>query len=134
MSRTTQIANLPDLENIGGGGGMSQDNYYASQNSQQEAVMNSSSAIKNRVTNQNINPQSGMASYIDHQYAPFMQQQEDEQQPFNPMNIPCIVIANHIGNCPICSRYYNSDRTGYVVVIIILAIVCLLLLKRVLAV
>lgn len=50
----------------------------------------------------------------------------------DPLNISCIDIARHIQDCPICSKLYNNDRTVYVVAIVVLAIVCLLLLKRVL--
>lgn len=44
----------------------------------------------------------------------------------------CIDIARHIQDCPICSKFYSSDKTIYIIVIVILAIVCLLLLKKVL--
>ncbi len=44
----------------------------------------------------------------------------------------CIDIARHIQDCPICSKFYSSDKTIYIIVIVILAIVTLLLLKRVL--
>lgn len=44
----------------------------------------------------------------------------------------CIEIANHVANCPICSRFYNTDKTAYIIAIIILALICLVLLKKVL--
>lgn len=44
----------------------------------------------------------------------------------------CIDIARHIQDCPICSKFYSSDKTIYIIVIVILAIVCLLLIKKVL--
>jgi hypothetical protein len=47
-------------------------------------------------------------------------------------NINCIEIAEHIKHCPICSKFYNTDKTIFVVALVILAIVCILLLKRVL--
>ncbi len=50
----------------------------------------------------------------------------------DPMSYNCIDIARHVQNCPICSRFYNNDKTAYVIAIVVLAIVCLLLLKRVL--
>jgi hypothetical protein len=54
--------------------------------------------------------------------------------PFNQNNcIPnCIQIAEHIRDCPICCKFYKNDNTVYIIVIIVLAIMCLLLLKRVL--
>jgi hypothetical protein len=44
----------------------------------------------------------------------------------------CIDIARHITDCPICSKFYNNDKTVYIIAIILLSIVCILLLKRVL--
>lgn len=50
----------------------------------------------------------------------------------DPLSYNCIDIARHIENCPICSKFYSNDKTVYVIAIVVLAIVCLLLLKRVL--
>ena len=47
-------------------------------------------------------------------------------------HLSCISVAEHANNCIVCSRLYNNDRTGYIIVIILLAIICILLLKRVL--
>jgi hypothetical protein len=52
----------------------------------------------------------------------------------DPMSVSCIDISCHIQNCPICSKFYNGDKSLYIIIIIILAIVSLLLLKRVLGV
>lgn len=48
------------------------------------------------------------------------------------MSYNCIDISKHVHDCPICSKFYNDDKTLYIIVIVILVIVCLLLLKRVL--
>ena len=64
-----------------------------------------------------MNPPSGGQAYIE----------KFASQQFN-----CIDIARHIQDCPICSKFYSSDKTIYIIVIVILAIVCLLLLKKVL--
>ena len=50
----------------------------------------------------------------------------------DPMSLNCVDVSMHIQNCPICSKFYNGDKSLYVIVIVILAIICLLLLKRVL--
>jgi hypothetical protein len=50
----------------------------------------------------------------------------------DPANFNCVDIAKHIQDCPICSRFYNNDRTVYIIAIVVLSIVCLLLLKRIL--
>lgn len=53
--------------------------------------------------------------------------------PPDPVNsISCIDIHRHIQGCPICSKFYNDDKTVYIIVIVLLAIVCMLLLKKVL--
>jgi hypothetical protein len=67
-------------------------------------------------------PQSGMREEV--------KEVETYVQPTYVIN--CIEIARHIEGCPICSRFYNNDKTMYIIVIVILAIVCLLLMKRVL--
>jgi hypothetical protein len=50
----------------------------------------------------------------------------------DPMSLNCVDIAMHIQQCPICSKFYNGDKSLYVIVIVILSIICLLLMKRVL--
>ena len=44
----------------------------------------------------------------------------------------CIDVANHVDSCPICSKFYNNDKTVYIITIILLLIICILLLKKVL--
>lgn len=44
----------------------------------------------------------------------------------------CLEFADHVQACPLCSKFYNNDKTIYIIAIVILAIVCILLLKRVL--
>lgn len=57
---------------------------------------------------------------------------DNRMQPNNYRYINCIEIANHIKNCPICSKLYGStDKIFYIVVIIFLLIICLILLKNI---
>lgn len=49
-----------------------------------------------------------------------------------PPMMSCLDIAGHVQNCPICSKFYSSDKTIYIIIIVVLAIMSLLLLKRVL--
>jgi hypothetical protein len=44
----------------------------------------------------------------------------------------CIDVSNHIKNCPICSKFYENDKSIYIIIIIILAIVCIILARKVL--
>lgn len=61
----------------------------------------------------------------------------DVQEHFKSFNMPigspsCLDVADHISKCPICSKFYNTDKTIYLIAIITLAIICILLLKKVL--
>lgn len=44
----------------------------------------------------------------------------------------CVDVLHHCRGCPVCSKFYNNDNTLYLVIIAILAIFCIILLKRVL--
>ena len=44
----------------------------------------------------------------------------------------CLDVSGHIENCPICSRLYKHDKTIMIITIVVLAIICILLLKKVL--
>lgn len=46
--------------------------------------------------------------------------------------ISCVDVLEHIKNCPVCSKFYNTDKTIYLVIIIILIIMLAILLKRLL--
>jgi hypothetical protein len=65
----------------------------------------------------------------------YEEQQEQQQQIKYKMaadSPSCITVAEHIANCPICSKFYNNDKTPYIIAIIILLLVCILLIKKVL--
>ena len=59
---------------------------------------------------------------------------ENGVKTFNmPINSPsCLDVAEHIANCPICSKFYNTDKTVYIIAIVILFIIVFLLLKKIL--
>ena len=63
-------------------------------------------------------------------------QQRSHQAQHSPQSanreISCIEIAKHIKSCPICSKFYDTDKSLYIIVIIILLIFCILLLKKIL--
>lgn len=48
----------------------------------------------------------------------------------NPPKLTCLDVANHIQNCPICSKFYENDKSMYIVIIIILLIMCIILVKK----
>jgi len=47
-------------------------------------------------------------------------------------SITCLQISHHIKDCPICSKFYSNDKTVYIIAIVVLAFICLILLKKVL--
>jgi hypothetical protein len=45
----------------------------------------------------------------------------------------CIMIAEHIQTCPICSQLYNSNTNKlYIMLLAIVSIICILLIKKIL--
>jgi len=66
---------------------------------------------------------------------PQQQQLQPQQQPpqevyTSPRNLHCIVIADHIVDCPICSRFYRNYTPIYNVIILILIIVLIVFIVR----
>lgn len=61
---------------------------------------------------------------------------QEQQQPFyrqmQPSEPSCIDCARHAAGCPVCKSYFGNDKTIYIIAIIVLAAICLLLLKKVL--
>lgn len=71
---------------------------------------------------ENQQPRLGFVSDVRNKF-------EDDKR-----RIYCIDVAEHINSCPICSKFYNVDKTPYILAIVILSIVCIILLKRVLSI
>jgi len=65
-------------------------------------------------------------------YEPNFNQPPMRYNPHHNYDINCINVADHATNCTVCSRLYQHNTSGYIVVIILLSIICILLLKRVL--
>ena len=91
--------------------------------------------------NQNqTNQQNNYKPYNNHKpYYNDDSYQDDNKLPYynNYHNIPsnspysCLDISSHIENCPICSKFYNTDKTIYVITIVILIIFCIILIKKI---
>ena len=79
-------------------------------------------------------PESGMAPHSQHPQEFFQPPHPAKESPTRPAaNSPtCLEISDHVGSCPICSRFYRNDNSIYIIAIVVLAIICILLLKRVL--
>jgi hypothetical protein len=86
-------------------------------------------------------PQPLYENYQQRSFFPFeldsFQQPRYNIQQFQPVQekyieeISCMTVANHIKDCPICSKFYNCDNSMYIVCIALLIIVCIILLKRI---
>lgn len=50
---------------------------------------------------------------------------------YDTEDLSCMTIANHIKDCPICSKFYNCDNSIYIVCIVLLIMVCVILLKKI---
>lgn len=79
------------------------------------------------------NPFAGSYESYQHPENPQMMQMSINNKFNLPDNTPtCLDVADHVQNCPICSQFYKTNTSPYIISIIILAIICLLLLKKVL--
>lgn len=127
----TMLEDLPDLEDL-------EQNAY-----QQQPQPLSNEKLKKFIRgNHKIDPMAGMENRVqqpqyvernDNQYYnQYQQPMFRDTQPVNNPTLNCIDVARHIQDCPICSRFYNTDKTIYIVIIVLLLIICILLLKRVL--
>ena len=47
-------------------------------------------------------------------------------------DIHCLDICNHIKDCPLCSKFYDNDKTVYIIIIVMLCIINLIFLKKIL--
>lgn len=93
---------------------------------------------------ENFNDNEQMRASMDGTPSPMTIQQHNYYEPMNtsgeytakyslPQNSPsCIDCANHVDACPICKAFFNNDKTVYIIAIVVLAIICLILLKKVL--
>lgn len=148
QQNVTPLEMLPDLEDL-------EKNEYSLMNVLPPGETEKFARYIRNNQHNGIAKQSGMAPnihsgkqrqyhdnhYNDHQYNDKKEnydynhiQQEDGIKTFNmPSGTPsCLDVAEHIANCPICSKFYNTDKTIYIIAIVILSIICILLLKKVL--
>ena len=70
---------------------------------------------------QNIQP----IQHLQHPQHPHPSQPQQRE-------LSCMEIARHVKHCPICSKFYDNDKSVYIIVIILLVIFCIILLKKIL--
>jgi len=149
-NNVTLIENLPDLHDL--------ENHENYQIPQEHAVKMKKFIRHDQV----LDPQSGMRSiqqpnYLiqstQSQYQEYPPQYNSSDSPMKiyypeqypsrvkeevktidmPENSPsCLDVAEHIMNCPLCSKFYHNDNTIYIITIVVLVIIVVLLLKKVL--
>lgn len=87
-------------------------------------IPSSSNLINNNKTSTNYK-----ASF--NAYEPEKHQSSNLQTPYiSPRSIHCIVIADHIMDCPLCSRFYRNYTPFYNIVIMILLMIVIFLFIR----
>lgn len=68
---------------------------------------------------------------VSHAYPPEDQRDlKTSQQYISPRGLHCIVIADHILDCPICSRFYRNYTPFYNIIIMILLMMLIFLFIR----
>ena len=149
--RFTLIDNLPDLDDL------EESNNYSGKRLNSNPQAEQPSNMSKFIRNSHNRPKNMMEEYMEPPSQPMHSSMQPPmnspmQPPMNspmqtPMNSPmqtpmqklnsfgaptCLEIADHISQCPICSKFYNNDKTLWIISIVILIIICLFLLKKVL--
>lgn len=126
----TMLEELPDLEelerdgNFQGGGAQPMSNDKLKKFIRGNHIMDPQAGMESR----NIQPvKYNVQSQQPQQFFRDTQPRQNQEPVLN-----CIDVARHIQNCPICSRFYNTDKTVYIIIIVLLIILCTLLLKKIL--
>ena len=84
---------------------------------------------------QPILEESGMISHPPPPPRPPLQSpQYVPQQADSEPIITCKDVYDHIETCPVCKRLYKQDNTILIIVIAFLAILCILLIKKILSI
>lgn len=87
----------------------------------------SSSNVLTSNSNKTYKPATQAYSPEDKPETSFPQQQTAYM---SPRSLHCIVIADHIMDCPICSRFYRNYTPFYNIVLMILLIIIIFLFIR----
>jgi len=136
----TYIDDLPDIEEIEGPAPfqtatrdyINQSQYPASGMIPQDEAIRVNKYIRGKQ-----NPpmsESGMGMEGPEMYYP---EDEVESVQSPPMlhrhsGPTCLEVADHIAMCPICSKFYNNDRSVYIISIVVLIVIVIMLLKKIL--
>jgi len=131
----TYIDDLPDLEDLESGGGSGMQGVGQFQQGPGPGHGPIPDKYKKFIRNSMGPPpaESGMTPNAQEFFQPPPQAPPQVAQMRPPNNSPtCLDTHEHVQTCPICSRFFKNDNTMYIIAIVVLAIICILLLKRVL--
>ena len=153
----TMIDNLPDLDDLEGppphqraimqegirgsrypGSDKGQDGKYAKFIRQSHYPMSAEAGMSTRGLPSMPSPHHGhqLDPHFGNQHLGPPTLEEGYEKPPEKMyaksDLSCLTVAEHIANCPICSKFYKDDKTIFIIAIIVLAVICILLLKKVL--
>ena len=141
MKNVTFIEDLIDLDTLHGGPSKETD-FISQGNMEREALMNQVKTKNIRMFSNHhagmgpgsiaLPPPSFYEQPVMYEQPMTYQQPQPIQSRYMEREITCIEIANHIKDCPICSKFYNNDQSVYIASIALLVIVCILLFKRIL--
>lgn len=137
VPQTTNIDDLLDIEEFEHDHamqGVGEHNNYHGGQSGGNVPQQYQKFIRNHKNGQQYS-ESGMIHHtpVPEFFEPPPQQQQHQHIPAPLSSTPtCLEVHDHVQTCPICSRFFKNDNTVYIIAIVILAIICILLLKRVL--
>jgi len=111
--------------------------------------MNKSRGQMNEMFRENFNNtrQSSMEHYSNNPFVGGTKSYRDSEILMSPRPVPrvnnsqnyeddrdinCLDICNHIKDCPLCSQFYDNDKTIYIIIIVMLCILNLIFLKKIL--
>ena len=107
--------------------------------------MNRTRGQMSQLFRENFNNKSNMGNFNNPQYmggTPSYRDVEPQMSPIPSNNnmenkdvkesINCLDVCNHIKDCPLCSQFYNNDKTIYIIIIVMLCILNLIFLKKIL--
>jgi hypothetical protein len=131
------INDLPELNDLGAGGDIpapAMQSQARPEIGRPDPVFEQSIANKYiRKTHQPPNMDFAPPPQLPPQFEQEVQPQGPVRQGLDPLyDISCLQISMHIKNCPVCSKIYNSDKSLYIIFIVLLFILSMLLMKKIL--
>ena len=127
----TLIEDLPDIEDM---------NDYQSTSVQTDNKYQKFIRNDHKIPNEaGMKPRQNYPIQQQYQQLPLQQRPEhmsnpDYYEPFkhSQSHVNCRDLVEHYESCPLCSKFFKTDYTLYIIIIIMLSITVIILLKKVL--